>query len=225
VRQVLAYGVGADVLDRTPAEAGGELRQHGLEDESVLRQVAAVYLANGLQGQPSPATTAEYLDCSVPTTSRWVAAAKDARHLRVASRMRRLMASIDKRPDGRYRLRWREVPGGPQQAEHFDRKADALPEKAKIEHSLHTGSNVDPDAGRITFRDCAEAWRKIQVHRHSTEISVEHQLRTHVYPVIGHRPIGDIRTSVIQGLVRHLTDNLALSTTAVVYGRVVAVFR
>ncbi len=35
------------------------------------------------------------------------------------------MASIEKRPDGRYRARWREYPGGPQRAQHFDRKSDA----------------------------------------------------------------------------------------------------
>ena len=35
------------------------------------------------------------------------------------------MASIDKRPNGTYRARWREVPGGPQRTKHFDRKLDA----------------------------------------------------------------------------------------------------
>ncbi len=35
------------------------------------------------------------------------------------------MASVDKRPDGRYRARWREYPGGPQKTRQFPRKADA----------------------------------------------------------------------------------------------------
>ena len=35
------------------------------------------------------------------------------------------MASIDKRPNGRWRARYRERPGGPQKARHFDRKVDA----------------------------------------------------------------------------------------------------
>jgi len=35
------------------------------------------------------------------------------------------VASIDKRPNGRYRTRWREHPGGPQKTRHFDRKGDA----------------------------------------------------------------------------------------------------
>jgi len=35
------------------------------------------------------------------------------------------MASIDKRPNGKWRARWREYPGGPQRARHFVRKIDA----------------------------------------------------------------------------------------------------
>jgi hypothetical protein len=35
------------------------------------------------------------------------------------------VASIDKRPDGRYRARWRVYPGGPQKTRHFDRKGAA----------------------------------------------------------------------------------------------------
>jgi integrase len=135
------------------------------------------------------------------------------------------MASIDKRPDGTYRLRWREVPGGPQQSKHFARKADALREKAKVEHTLHSGTYIDPDAGRVSFADYAEDWRKIQMHAHGTEVSVEQQLRRHVYPVLGRRPLAGIRTSEIQALVRHLDAKLAPGTVEVVYGRVVAVFR
>jgi integrase len=60
---------------------------------------------------------------------------------------------------------------------------------------------------------------------HSTEVSLEQQLRLHVYPVIGRRPLGGIRTSEIQALVRHLDARLAPTTVEVVYGRVVAVFR
>ena len=32
--------------------------------------------------------------------------------------------SIDKRPDGKYRARWREFPNGPQKSKQFDRKVE-----------------------------------------------------------------------------------------------------
>ena len=36
------------------------------------------------------------------------------------------MASVDKRPGGGYRARWREHAGGPQRTRQFARKADAV---------------------------------------------------------------------------------------------------
>jgi hypothetical protein len=35
------------------------------------------------------------------------------------------MASIDRRPNGQWRARWREYPGGPQRMKQFARKIDA----------------------------------------------------------------------------------------------------
>jgi hypothetical protein len=89
INQVLAtFGVQTEA-DWAPEEGGSALRQRGLEDEWALHRVAEVYLASGLRGEPSLAKTAEYLDCSIPTASRWVAAAKDAGLLKVASRVKR----------------------------------------------------------------------------------------------------------------------------------------
>jgi integrase len=124
-----------------------------------------------------------------------------------------------------WRARWREYPGGPQKAKHFERKIDAQRFLTGIEHSQLTGSYVDPAAGWITFRAYAEGWRAVQVHRQSTAINAEYQFRLHVYPVIGDRPIAAIRPSEIKGLVKHSRTVLSPSTVVVVFGRVVAVFK
>jgi integrase len=107
----------------------------------------------------------------------------------------------------------------------FPRKLDAERHLTQVEHSKLTGAYVDPIAGRITFKSYAEQWRAAQVHRPGTATSVEQQLRRHVYPTIGKRPIGAIRPGEIQALVTKMSDKLAASTVAVVYGRIVAVFR
>jgi integrase len=133
------------------------------------------------------------------------------------------MASINKAPQG-WRARWR-TPDGLSRSKTFERKADAQRHLASVEHSKLAGSYVDPAAGKVTFHDYAEAWRQVQIHRPATTVSVEHQLRLHVYPVLGHRPLSGIRTTEIQALVRQLSASLAPATVAVVYGRVVAVFR
>ena len=59
------------------------------------------------------------------------------------------MASIDKRPNGRYRTRWREYPGGPQKTGHFDRKGDAQQFLDGVRGDLAHGLYVDPAESSI----------------------------------------------------------------------------
>ncbi len=99
------------------------------------------------------------------------------------------MASIDKRPNGKYLARWREVPGGPQKSQQFARKVDAQNFLDGLRGDLVRGLYVDPKLGRESFRDYAERWRKVQLHRPGTATSVEQQLRLHVYPSIGDKPV------------------------------------
>lgn len=134
------------------------------------------------------------------------------------------MASIDKRPNGKWRARWREYPGGPQKTKHFDRKVDADQFLDAIRGDLARGLYVDPAGGKVTFREYAETWRRTQVHREGTATSVEQHLRLHVYPELGDRRLHSVRPSDVQALVRRLTDKLAPGTVGVIYGRVAAVF-
>jgi integrase len=83
----------------------------------------------------------------------------------------------------------------------------------------------------VTFRDYAERWRSIQVHRPTTRAQLDTHFRRHVYPSLGDRPIGSIRRSEIQAWIRRLVTTgegwrpLAPSTVEVMYRYVVAVFR
>ena len=54
------------------------------------------------------------------------------------------MASIDKRPNGRYRTRWREYPGGRQKTRHFDRNGDAQQFLDGARGDLAHGLYIDP---------------------------------------------------------------------------------
>ncbi len=135
------------------------------------------------------------------------------------------MASIDKRPDGRYRARWREYPGGPQKTRQFARKGDAQRLLDAVCGDLAHGAYVDPAGGRTLFRDYAEQWRTAQVHRPTTAAAVETFLRLHAYPKLGGRPIGSIRRSEIQAWVKALTGVLAPATVELVYRWVSAIFK
>ena len=74
------------------------------------------------------------------------------------------MSSIQKRPDGRWRARYRDA-ADKEHSRHFDRKIDGTRWLDEVTASVVTGMYVDPNAGKITFRKYAENWRAAQVHR------------------------------------------------------------
>ena len=135
------------------------------------------------------------------------------------------MASIEKRPDGRYRARWREYPSGPQKARQFARKGDAERFLDGIRGDLARGVYIDPAGGRTLFGDYAETWRGGQVHRRSTATQAERYLRIHAYPKLGRRPMGAIRRSEIQAWVREQSEELSPGSVEVVYRWVATIFK
>jgi len=134
------------------------------------------------------------------------------------------MASVKRRPDGKWRARYRS-PDGREHARHFDRKVDAEQWLVSVEHRKLTGEYVDPNAGRVTVEAYGEQWRAIQVHRPSTVAQVETNLRRHLYPVLGSRPIGAVRPSEVQAWVKGLSGDLAPSTVELVYRYAASIFR
>ena len=126
------------------------------------------------------------------------------------------MASIKKRPDGRYRARYRD-PSGKEHARHFARKVDAERFLTRIEHSKLTGGYVDPRAGRVTFGEWAEQWQAAQIWRPSSAAAVETSFRQHALPRFGARPLAGIRPSEVQAWIRELSDTLAPATVKLAY--------
>ncbi len=140
------------------------------------------------------------------------------------------MASITKRPDGRWRARYRDAEGK-EHAKHFDRKVDAQRWLDEVTAAMVTGRYVDPRAARMTFREYAESWRLAQVHRPSSAAHVETMLRLHAYPAFGNRQLGSIRPGEVQAWVKRLSAGsndhrgLAPATVAVAHGLVAAIFK
>lgn len=84
---------------------------------------------------------------------------------------------------------------------------------------------MDPRSGRVTFREYAERWRQSQVHRPSTQLYIEGNLRRHAYPALGDRPLSSIRPSHVQAWVKAMTERLAPATVGTVHGVVSGIFR
>ena len=134
------------------------------------------------------------------------------------------MASIAKRPDGKYRARYRD-PSGVEHAKHDALKHVVQRWLDERTAAMVTGQYVDPTAGRVKFRSYAEDLRAAMAHGPTTRNLVERTLRRHVYPALGELPMATIRTTTVQGLMTELAGRLAPSTLKLVHGYVVAVFR
>ena len=132
------------------------------------------------------------------------------------------MANLQKRPNGKWRARYRDE-AGRQHARHFARKMDAQAWLDEVTASVVTGQYVDPRAGQETFRAYAEHWRSIQAHRDTTRAHVESMFRRHVYPSLGSKPLASILPSDVQALVTRL--DLAPSTVAVIHSLVYGVMK
>ena len=81
------------------------------------------------------------------------------------------MASIKKRPDGKYRARYRDE-AGKEHARHFVRKVDAQAWLDEQMAAIVTGQFVDPKAGRITFSRYFQDWAVRQVWVSGTDRAV-----------------------------------------------------
>lgn len=82
------------------------------------------------------------------------------------------MASIQKRPNGRWRARYRDG-AGKEHARHFDRKVDAQRWLDEITADVLTGRYVDPRAGNLTFEEWWRQWSALQVWTTGTRKSAE----------------------------------------------------
>lgn len=128
------------------------------------------------------------------------------------------MASIQKRPDGRYRARYRDE-AGKEHSRHFKLKREAERWLDEVTASIVTGQYVAPRAGRQTFEAYAKQWVEVQVFRPSTKEVVERSLRR-VYPILGSMPLKAITRDHVVKLVSDLSEKYAPSTVEVTYSYV-----
>jgi integrase len=108
------------------------------------------------------------------------------------------MASIKRRPDGRWRARWREYPGGPEKAQHFDRKIDAEQFLVDVQHRLLSGTYTPPSAGQVTVEEYSNEWVARRTWAPSTHDRVERELRLYIVPGLGARPLASLRRAHVE---------------------------
>lgn len=87
------------------------------------------------------------------------------------------MASIQKRPNGKWRARYRDA-ADKEHARHFDRKAEAQRWLDEITADVVTGRYVDPRAGNVSFGEYLQSWSALQVWKPRTALGYDRLRRT-----------------------------------------------
>ena len=132
------------------------------------------------------------------------------------------MASIQKRPDGKWRARYRN-PYGKERARHFARKVDAQRWLDEVTAAQVTNQYVDPTVGRISFSAYYSEWSARQVWAPTTVLAMNLAVRSALF---AHTPLNRIRRSDVERWVRHMdSEGLAPGTIRTRVNNVRAVLR
>jgi integrase len=119
-----------------------------------------------------------------------------------------MMASIKKRPDGKWRARYRDEEGR-ERARHFDRKIDATNWLAQKQTEVATGTHVDPDAGKVTLRSFYGEWAPRQVWATNTATAMELAVRSCTF---ADTELRKVRRSHVESWVKQMSVSLQPGT-------------
>ena len=135
------------------------------------------------------------------------------------------MTNILRKPNGKYQARYSDL-SGRQRAKEFERKHDAQVWLANIQADLSRGLYVDPSAGKTLFKVFAAEWLANQIHQKpTTREQAETNLKNHILPTFGDRPLASIRPSHVQAWVRDRSNVIAPATVELVYRYLSTIFR
>lgn len=134
------------------------------------------------------------------------------------------MASIQRRPDGRWRARYRDD-AGKEHAKHFQRKIDAKRWLDEITTSVLTGTYVDPKTSLTTVQEWSAIWLKGYENNRPSTVR---QAKTHLKRIneaFGNRALKSIRPSEVKAWTAKLSDEgLADSTIYALHSRMGQLF-
>lgn len=132
-----------------------------------------------------------------------------------------MAGSIAKRPDGRWRARFRDDTGR-ERSRHFTRKVDAAAWLDEVTSTLRAGTYVNPRAGNVSFQRFYDAWAPRQLWVPSTRANAD--LATGSVP-FGDMPLKMIRRSHIETWVKSMSTRWAPTTIKTRFVIVRSVFR
>jgi integrase len=129
---------------------------------------------------------------------------------------RRRFGRIRRLPSGRWQARYKGPDGADRPApETFASKRDAQSWLVRKEAEILAGDWLDPDAGRVAFREFATAWVKERPNlRPKTQNLYGYLLRQHILPTFGHRLVASIREPQVRAWRHALLETGVNTVTA-----------
>jgi hypothetical protein len=104
------------------------------------------------------------------------------------------VASLAKRPDGRWRARYRDE-ADREHSRHFARKLDAQRWLDEVTTSVVTGQYVDPKAGQVTFAAFYAEWAARQLWEATTVLAMDLAANSVPFAQV---PVAELRRSQIE---------------------------
>jgi integrase len=114
------------------------------------------------------------------------------------------VAHVEKRGDGKYRVRYRD-PSGRERSRTYATRRLANLFRAEVAIDTDQGAWVDPDRGRVPVSEWSKRWLATVVHlKPRTRAGYESILTAHVLPKLGKVPIARLDTVAVRGFVSDL---------------------
>jgi integrase len=126
----------------------------------------------------------------------------------------------------RYKVRYVDPDGNEQSKSFPDRQLGVAQEFLnEVENQKRKGTYLDPDAGKILFKEFADSWLDARTFDESSREGTEFRLKLHVYPYFGTKEIRAIKPSDIQAWDRALQKKgLAETYRRTIFANVSAIF-
>lgn len=113
----------------------------------------------------------------------------------------------------RYLAVWID-PDGRERSRAFTKKGDADRHGAAMETDRVRGEYMDPNAGKVLFRELADRWFRSLVVDPASEIHYRGIYERHVRPVFDRRSVKTVKPSDVAALVREVHQRHSASTAA-----------
>ena len=129
------------------------------------------------------------------------------------------MASITKRPDGRWRARYRDE-AGKEHARHFDRKLDGQRWLDTVTAAVQTGTYVDPKTAKTTVTDWCDTWLAGYATRRRSTVRQAEVHIARIKAAFGPMTLSGVRPSHVRSWTAKLkTDGAADSYVYALHSR------